>query len=167
MVTYLPADKPRYTLLTSIFTRRGNGTTYYGAGLAGPVQQQVAACLAARDPVRRASSPESGARSPLKGGDAGQVRKVASRYDIPLQCEIRQGWGRIASDSTGGQTLRPVDDRPDRVPEVRGMGLKDALYRLESRGLKVRFSGKGAVASQIPAAGTPCKRGETVTIMLK
>ncbi len=32
MVTYLPADKPRYTLLTSIFTRRGYGTTYYGAG---------------------------------------------------------------------------------------------------------------------------------------
>ena len=167
MVTYLPADKPRYTLLTSIFTRRGYGTTYYGAGLAGPVQRQVAACLAARDPVRRVPEPERQAvPARLKGGDATQVRKVASRYDIPLRCEIRQGWGRIAGDSTG-LTLRAVDDRPDRVPDVRGMGLKDALYLLESRGLRVRFSGKGAVAAQTPAAGTPCKRGETVSVTLR
>ena len=167
MVTYLPADKPRYTLLPSIFPRRGYGTTYYGAGLAGPVQRQVAACLAARDPVRRVPEPERQAvPARLKGGDATQVRKVASRYDIPLRCEIRQGWGRIAGDSTG-LTLRAVDDRPDRVPDVRGMGLKDALYLLESRGLRVRFSGKGAVAAQTPAAGTPCKRGETVSVTLR
>ena len=69
-------------------------------------------------------------------------------------------------DSTG-LTLRAVDDRPDRVPDVRGMGLKDALYLLESRGLRVRFSGKGAVAAQTPAAGTPCKRGETVSVTLR
>ena len=47
------------------------------------------------------------------------------------------------------------------------MGLKDALYLLESRGLRVRFSGKGAVAAQTPAAGTPCKRGETVSVTLR
>jgi cell division protein FtsI (penicillin-binding protein 3) len=48
MVTYLPAERPQYTLLTAIFTRRGNGTTIYGAGLAGPVQQRVANYLSSR-----------------------------------------------------------------------------------------------------------------------
>lgn len=167
MATYLPADKPRYTLLTSIFTRRGYGTTYYGAGLAGPVQRQVAAYLAARDPVKQAPLPESARPgTALKGGDAAQIRKVASHYDIPLRAEIRQGWARVAND-TEEAVLQPADDRPDRIPEVRGMGLKDALYLLERRGLRVRFSGKGAVTEQTPAAGTPCRRGETITIILK
>lgn len=168
MVTYLPADNPRYTLLTSIFTRRGNGSTYYGAGLAGPVQRQVAAYLAARDPVKRSPAPKTGegVPPPPKGGDVAQIRKVASRYDIPLQGDLKRGWGRIARDSAGLR-LQAADDRADRIPDVRGMGLKDALYLLESRGLRVRFSGRGAVREQTPAAGTPCKRGETVTVTLK
>jgi len=36
MVLYFPADEPKYTVLTAMFTRRGRGTTYYGAGLSGP-----------------------------------------------------------------------------------------------------------------------------------
>ena len=41
MVLYFPADEPKYTVLTAMFTRRGRGTTYYGAGLSGPVEQQI------------------------------------------------------------------------------------------------------------------------------
>lgn len=168
MVTYLPADKPRYTFLTSVFTRRGNGTTYYGAGLAGPVQQQVGSYLAARTPVRRPAAEKGDPGHPvrIKGGDIAQIRKVASRYDAPLRSERKQGWGRIVSDSLG-MAVRPLDDTPGRLPDVRGMGLKDALYLLESRGLRVRFSGKGAVVSQSPEAGAPARKGETVTIVLR
>ncbi len=168
MVTYLPADKPRYTLLTSIFTRRGNGTTYYGAGLAGPVQQRVAAYLAARSRVRRSAPEQRGSEHPvrIKGGDIGQIRKVASRYGAPLRTERKQGWGRVESDSAGS-AVRPLDENPARIPDVRGMGLKDALYLLESRGLRVRFSGRGAVVAQNPGPGAPLRRGETIAIELK
>ena len=168
MVVYLPADKPRYTLLTSIFTKRGYGTTYYGAGLAGPVERQLAAFLASRSgdehPVVRGGG--EGRPERMKGGDIAQVRKVAARYDAPLRSGQRKGWGRVACDSAGMELL-PLEGGAQQLPDVRGMGLKDALYLLESRGLRVRFSGKGAVASQTPGAGTPFRRGETVTIVLK
>ena len=53
------------------------------------------------------------------------------------------------------------------MPSVQGMSLKDALYLLESRGLRVRFSGKGRVVSQSVRAGTPIREGDAVTIALR
>ena len=53
------------------------------------------------------------------------------------------------------------------MPDVRGMGLKDALFILESRGLKVRFTGQGAVTQQSISAGTRIVPGTAVSITLK
>ena len=53
------------------------------------------------------------------------------------------------------------------VPDVRDMGLKDAIYALENNGYKCQYEGIGHVVSQIPAAGTQCKKGETVKLVLK
>ena len=38
--------------------------------------------------------------------------------------------------------------KPANVPDVIGMGLKDAVYLLESNGFKVSVTGKGRVRSQ-------------------
>ena len=53
------------------------------------------------------------------------------------------------------------------VPDVKGMGLKDALYAIENNGYKCIYEGIGHVISQIPEAGTSCKKGETVRLILK
>ena len=53
------------------------------------------------------------------------------------------------------------------VPDVSGMGLKDALYLLENEGYKVNFSGSGRVVSQTPDAGTALGRGHKITLTLK
>ena len=53
-----------------------------------------------------------------------------------------------------------------QMPNVKGMGLKDALQLLESMGLKVSVSGRGKVSSQSIAAGTRLVKGLTVLIEL-
>ena len=53
------------------------------------------------------------------------------------------------------------------VPDVKGMGLKDALYAIENNGYKCVYEGIGHVVSQTPAAGTQCRKGETVKLVLK
>jgi cell division protein FtsI (penicillin-binding protein 3) len=53
------------------------------------------------------------------------------------------------------------------MPDVRGMGLKDALYALESRGLKVSFTGAGAVCEQSIEPGTVLTGMKSVKISLK
>ena len=53
------------------------------------------------------------------------------------------------------------------VPDVKGMGLKDAIYALENNGYKCTYEGMGHVASQSLAAGTTHPQGKTVHIRLK
>lgn len=53
------------------------------------------------------------------------------------------------------------------VPDVRGMGLKDAIYALENNGYRCRYEGIGHVTSQNPAAGTICQKGKTIQITLR
>lgn len=53
------------------------------------------------------------------------------------------------------------------VPGVVGLGLKDAISILESKGLYVKFSGNGYVHSQSLASGSKYKKGDIITLTLK
>lgn len=166
MVCYLPAEQPRYTVLTSIFTQRGRGRTIYGAGLAGPVEKAVADYLSTREVHPFADRAKDLKPTRIKGGDLAAVKRVADHYDVEVEGLSRRGWGRVTEDSLG-MRVHSLECDLEQIPDVGGMGLKDALFLLESRGLKVKFSGHGAVVRQQPEAGAPLKRGATVTITLQ
>lgn len=84
-------------------------------------------------------------------------------------------------DSRWGEKLISKADIPDMraeyiptrsgniipVPDVKGMGLKDAIYAIENNGYRCIFEGIGHVKSQIPEAGTECRKGETIKIVLE
>ena len=53
------------------------------------------------------------------------------------------------------------------VPDVTGLGLKDALYAIENNGYRCSYTGTGHVVRQTPSAGTACRKGETIKIELK
>ena len=142
MVAFFPADAPRYTVLTTIETRAQAGKAYYGGPLAGPV-------------VKR-----------MVDYDIAQIRRVADRLSPRASFDSRTGWGRAAVDSLSNVAITSLPDDRGVMPDVRGMGLKDALFVLESRGLRVRFSGQGAVVRQSIAAGTRIRPGAAVVITL-
>lgn len=53
------------------------------------------------------------------------------------------------------------------VPDIIGLGLKDAIFIIENSGLKCSYSGTGHVSSQNPKAGTKVADGSTITFNLK
>lgn len=63
--------------------------------------------------------------------------------------------------------------RPDksetagRVPDVKGVSIREAIERLESKGYAVDFEGVGYVYAQQPAAGDSAKAGTKVKLSLK
>ena len=70
--------------------------------------------------------------------------------------------------SEEGVSLADLDTIPEnKVPDVRGMGARDAVYALQNRGLKVRLTGIGSVAEQNMPAGTEIVKGKTITLTLK
>ena len=56
---------------------------------------------------------------------------------------------------------------PKRVPNVKGMGAKDAVYLLESLGLRVHLIGMGKVKSQSIPSGNTLVRGKTIQLKLQ
>ncbi len=92
----------------------------------------------------------------------------ASSFYRELQALNPQGEDKV--------TLREAASEVDKgdlslsegvMPNVVGMGLRDALYMLENSGVRVRYSGKGKVAKQSPQPGVRISRGATVAIQLR
>lgn len=170
MVAYFPADNPRYTVLTTIETRAQAGKAYYGGPLAGPVVKRMVDYLYARGSDWSARAARTGRHcypERIKGGDIAQVRRIAGKFSPDVDYDRRRGWGRVKIDSASRVEIVSLPDEADRMPDVRGMGLKDALFVLESRGLRVSFAGRGAVTTQSIAAGARIRRGAAVHIVLK
>lgn len=169
VIAYFPADKPRYTVLTTIETRMQSGKAYYGGPLSGPVVKQMVDYIYNRghdwcDPAEKGV----GKRHPdhLKGGDIAQLRRVADKLSPRASFDRRNGWGRVEVDSLSNVVITSLPVGEESMPDVRGMGLKDALFVLESRGLKVRVSGQGGVLMQSIPVGERIAPGATVEIIL-
>ncbi len=83
-------------------------------------------------------------------------------------CDVREtDWVITASNEAENVVVKPRRINYSVVPNVRGMGLRDALYVLENSGLKVEASGTGMVQKQSVRAGSEVSRGTFVQIELR
>ena len=105
-------------------------------------------------------------------GDLNATRAVLKELDIPFKQDWstdkggKSVWGK-AVNSGNAVTLRGDNTPLEIVPAVKGMGAKDAVYMLESRGLKVKLEGVGRVVSQSIPPYVKYKKGQTIQIKLK
>ncbi len=175
-VGYFPAEAPRYTCIVVVSSPSQKG--YYGNVVAGPIfteianklygnrlDMQDAEQLADLDSIRRASGP----RIPTTfAGNARDLLAAAQALNVPLKIEGEGEWmSTQATDSNVVAKPRNIPgDAVGMVPNVLGMGLKDALYILENRGLKVRIVGSGMVKKQSLQPGSRCFNGSSITLEL-
>ena len=103
----------------------------------------------------------------IKGGDIARMREIADELSPDTKSETRKGWGRATVDPLSQVRIRPLPGATASMPDLHGMGLKDALFLAESRGLRVRFTGSGAVVRQSIAAGTTVRPGTTLLLELE
>jgi cell division protein FtsI (penicillin-binding protein 3) len=85
----------------------------------------------------------------IKSGYKTDLNVVCSQLGIHHQSNSENVWVNV--DATGSQlvmTDKKESEETDVVPDVKGMGLRDALYLLENCGLKVNALGAGSVTSQ-------------------
>ena len=105
--------------------------------------------------------------APVKGGNYDEVRRVARRLDVPVDNQAKAAeWVRTSRDSSA-ITLTDLKTSDRMVANVIGMGAKDALYLLESQGLRVVLEGRGVVVRQSLNPGTTIQRGQTIILTLK
>lgn len=60
-----------------------------------------------------------------------------------------------------------ADTKNPVVPDVTGLGLKDAMFIIENSGLRCWYTGTGHVTSQTPSPGAKATEGSAITLTLK
>ncbi len=169
-VGYFPANAPKYSCIVLV-----NGPTmsgYYGNVVAGPVFKEIADKIYSnRLELQQETllAENTGPRTPVSlSGHAGDLRIALEGLNVPVTYEGEGEWATtLAGDTAVVLKARGIPaDAMDRVPNVLGMGLRDALYILENRGLRVKITGNGMVKRQSLQPGSKAFQGSTILIEL-
>ncbi|MBR1933386.1 MAG: transpeptidase family protein [Prevotella sp.] len=151
---FFPADNPRYSCIVCL---KKPGLPASGGGMAGVVFHQISEGVMAKYLKLDVKDARDSTSIPVPDVKSGNV--MAADYVLnQLGIKTQGGWGGMYADGTpiwGNATssrseVSLAEQKPPQntMPDVTGMGARDALYMLESRGLKVRLSGTGYVKSQ-------------------
>ena len=89
---------------------------------------------------------------------------LLEELNIPYAEGLSGGIAVLEADSSGVKMLRRRMPAK-QIPNVTGMGLRDALYLLENLGLRVEVKGYGKVRLQSIKPGTPA-RGQSIRLTL-
>lgn len=102
-------------------------------------------------------------------GPAAVMREVVDAIYV-----LDPEWGNAISSSAKVPQMkldREIHEQADTknpvVPDVTGLGLKDAMFIIENSGLRCRYTGTGHVISQTPSPGAKATEGSAITLTLK
>jgi cell division protein FtsI (penicillin-binding protein 3) len=165
---YFPADAPKYSCI--VVVRRPRVGSAGGGTMCGTVFKQIAEAVTALNDVEKPINLSKEKATPeipkVKNGIAEQSKYVLNKLDIRYADSLKGNWAN-AQWNDNRLVLKGQQLTKNSVPNVVGMGAKDAVYALENTGLRVNLLGQGEVYSQSLGVGTTAMRGQTITIQLK
>ncbi|MBF0577827.1 penicillin-binding protein [Dysgonomonas sp. GY617] len=165
---YFPADKPLYTCFVGIRRPRGIPS---GGLMPGGVFKRIAEEVYARNvfvaPDQCKPDSVMTMMPYVKNGSLKDMQTVFTQLNIPFTLPVGEAEWVMASTLQNKIELSKNVVQNGLVPDVRGMGAKDALFLLERAGLKVVLQGYGTVTSQSVPAGSRVIKGSQVTLGLK
>ena len=169
-IGYFPANQPKYTIAV-VIQNSNESKLIYGADVSGTVFKEISDKIYSRyvgNKTYRASA-ESDTIFYSFTGLHNEISAINSTLKIPFTDSANGGYWRTMRLQKSKAVLQfptMMLTASQVIPNVIGMGLKDAVYLTENKGLKVIATGKGKVVNQSLAAGTIFKKGETLTIFL-
>jgi cell division protein FtsI (penicillin-binding protein 3) len=166
---FFPADNPRYSCIVVINNPRENG--HYGGSVAAPIFKELADKVYASDMSIHKALQQSDVVVSLpkvKQGHVEDANNVLANFNIN-RIVTHEPW-MVASTTKTEVSLeaRKIerDLRNGNMPDLRGMGIQDAIYLLESYGLVVEITGSGSVQSQSISKGYKFIKGSLIKLEL-
>jgi cell division protein FtsI (penicillin-binding protein 3) len=143
---------------------------YYGSDVAAPVFKEVADKIYAtqfelHNHTEQLLATEEKVSVPVKTGKQKQITQTLAKLNIPSNVVGSSGW---VTSIPGDQSveMKEKNFQNGTVPDVKGMGLTDAIYLLENAGLQVNASGRGVVKKQSVNPGTKAEHGKVIQLEL-
>ncbi len=166
---YFPADNPKYSCIVVVNAPSRN--VYYGNLVAGPVFKEIAdkvysTNLEMHDGLNAADKHiNNDEKVPYtKNSSREELKYALTDLGIGVNDET------VSSDwviTTKLDSCVKLDNRTmveNLMPNVKGMGVKDAIFILENAGLSVEFKGRGTVLSQSIIPGSRISNGDLVVL---
>ena len=147
---FFPADNPRYTCIVCI---KKSGLPASGGGMSGVVFHHIAEGVMAQNlklSVDDARDSSSVFKPAVKQGNNTAAEYVLTDLNIKDRPQLQQ-----------------KKESAQIIPDVTGMGARDAVFALEKRGVKTVIKGRGKVKSQSLYAGTAIKQGMKCELYLE
>jgi len=167
-IGYFPAKNPEYSIAV-VIQNSSESKHVYGASVSAPVFREVAdriyATRIADKPFIVQPQPDNnvyqfyGMKKDLNNiFDVFKYKATDSATGTWRTTILHDGNAKLMADNVAAASTK--------VPDVKGMGLKDAIYLLENMGLKVSATGRGKVVYQSLAQNTDFNKGQQIKIQL-
>lgn len=175
---FFPADDPQYTLIVQTIYENhqddrsaDNKAKLGGGSVSGKVFKEIAERIMARrltKPIEDAKDSKKAHAPIVKNGNINEAEYVLSEMGMNGASGDRStDWGEIETGKESKYSYTPQKTDINTVPDLTGMGAKDALYLLQRRKLKVIINGYGTVRQQSMPPGSRYTPGETITLTLE
>ena len=147
---YFPADNPKYSCFVMVFyPKDGNGA----AATSGVVLREIALKMYSRGMLNNESNFKD-SKSQQNTPTLYATTNTARYGNIKEAFNIKN-IKRISNTSSSSG-----------VPNVLGMGIREAVVAIERAGYNVEFEGSGYVNEQFPEGGAQVKKGERIKLKL-
>ena len=171
---YFPADNPRYSCIVCI---QKSGLPASGGSMSGKVFHDIAEGIMAQSlklDVKDAKDSASIFVPDVKNGNVLAANYVLTHLGIKTNTNWSGSyangnpiWGK--AERIGSRSIKLIKEKQygkGTVPDITGMGARDAIFCMESRGIRTRIHGRGKVIKQSLMPGTPVKKGSICIIEL-
>ena len=147
---------------------RPRAANYYGGTVAAPVFREIADHLykysQEQQPYTMAK-PFADSMLYSFSGMKQEVQQISKQFGFSYTDQLVGNW-RVSFLKNNTVQSQTYATNGKVMPNVKGMGLKDALYVLETAGMKVQVTGKGKINDQSIAAGAPVAKGQEIILYL-
>jgi len=168
---YFPADNPKYSVIVVVNRPKIEG--YFGGVVAAPIVKDIAEKISGIEQTIGIELPDTLSDKgtlPLilsgKKRNATNFLEKFTNYDYSSSSNSAN-WIMARKDSLGEYKYNTIADNPNVIPDLQGMGLKDALYLVENKNVRVISQGKGRVYWQSLRPGYRVINRSTLIIKLK
>jgi cell division protein FtsI (penicillin-binding protein 3) len=174
---FFPANNPQYTIVVVVNNPKSG--RYSGSQIAAPIFKNISdriysTHIKVQPTLQTASLPQVPG---ILKGDVNKTKWVLNEIGISSQL-LQDSATKNSNPILNGQYIDPIKEahsvklKPMRIqentlPDLRGMGLRDALKLLSDLGIKATYSGYGRVSDQAPAPNTKLGSSNEVVLILK
>jgi cell division protein FtsI (penicillin-binding protein 3) len=165
-VGYFPAENPAYTIMVVVGSP--SKSVYYGNIVAGPIFKEIADKIYATHV--KVNNDFNVAENKIyvpsvKKGETNDIIQIAKQLNIPYKLSSTQKFSTVTPNNNTFQ-ITPINISKNKMPDIIGMGIRDAVHILENLGLNVRIIGRGKIIKQSIRAGSEIKKGDIVFLEL-